>query len=264
MPYLTREGARIWWEATGTGEPVLLIMGLGYPSDMWYRTVPALSGFRAIRFDNRGVGRTGVPPGPYPIPLLADDAAAVLDAAGEASGHVVGISLGGIVAQELALAHPAAVRSLVLIATHPGGAQAVPLEPEVMALLSTRAGLPPREAAEASIPFVYAPDTDPERIREDIDVRMRRPVDPAGYLNQLQGAIDYPGSFGRLATLRAPTLVVHGALDRLVPPANAPLLAGAIPGARLLVIDGASHIVPTDRTAEFNAALVDFLRSSSP
>src|SRR6185503_5979369 len=101
MPFINNQGARIYWDEQGTGEPVLLIMGLGYPSAMWYRTRPLLAArYRTIALDNRGVGLSDVPPGPYPIALMASDAAAVLDAGGLESAHVFGISMGGMIAQE--------------------------------------------------------------------------------------------------------------------------------------------------------------------
>jgi 3-oxoadipate enol-lactonase len=89
MPFVHRPDARIWWDQSGTGDPILLIMGHAYGSDMWHRTASALAAsYRVIRFDNRGVGRSSDPPGPYPVPLMAGDALAVLDAAGAASAHV--------------------------------------------------------------------------------------------------------------------------------------------------------------------------------
>jgi pimeloyl-ACP methyl ester carboxylesterase len=115
MPFTHRPGARIWWEQSGTGDPVLLIMGHAYGAGMWHRTVPGLAAsYRVIRFDNRGVGRSSDPPGPYSMPLMADDALAVLDAAGAAAAHVYGVSLGGAIALQLALDHPGRVRSLIL------------------------------------------------------------------------------------------------------------------------------------------------------
>ena len=115
MPFAHRPDARIWWEQSGTGDPVLLIMGHAYGAGMWHRTTPGLAAsYRVIRFDNRGVGRSSDPPGPYPVRLMADDALAVLDAAGAASAHVYGVSLGGAIALQLALDHPGRVRSLIL------------------------------------------------------------------------------------------------------------------------------------------------------
>ncbi len=102
MPHVDVNGTRIYWDASGRGEPLLLIMGLGATSDWWHRVSPILAeDYRVIVFDNRGVGRSSVPPGSYPIPTMAADAAAVLDAAGAESAHVFGASMGGYIAQEL-------------------------------------------------------------------------------------------------------------------------------------------------------------------
>src|SRR3954469_12645712 len=114
MPTATRGSAELWWESTGGGAPVLLVMGRGMNSTGWWRTVGVLSeSFRTIAFDNRGVGRSSRPPGPYSVPEMADDAMAVLDAAGVDCAHVYGISLGGMIAQEIALRHPGRVDALV-------------------------------------------------------------------------------------------------------------------------------------------------------
>lgn len=257
---MERDGARIWWESQGDGPPVLLVMGLGYPAAMWYRVLPYLvDGYRAITLDNRGVGGTGVPPGPYRIEQMADDAVAVLDAAGVDAAHVVGASMGGFIAQEIALRHPARVRSLVLACTNTNGPEAVPPDPEAIAMLAARTSMTPREAAYASRPFVYAPDTPDEVVEEDIEVRLRQPTTPEGYANQLQAAIAHGGTYDRLPRIAVPTLVVHGTEDKLVNPANAVVLAARIPRARVVMIEGASHIFFSDRTEESGALLRAFL-----
>ena len=176
MPVLERsDTARISWEANGPddGQAVLLIMGLAYPAAMWFRLMPALTeGYRVIRVDNRGAGHTGdVPGAPYTVETMAADCLAVLDAADVRAAHVVGISMGGLMAQEIALTAPERVRSLCLLATHPGIAHAV-MNPEAMAILGKRGELTPQEAAEASVPFNYAPSTPRGRIEEDWAVRL--------------------------------------------------------------------------------------------
>src|SRR5579864_9129590 len=113
MPFVENQGSRIYWDQQGRGEPILLIMGLGYTSHMWYRIRPRLAEhYLTLACDNRGVGRSEVPPGPYSIRLMASDAAAVLDAAGIKSAHVFGVSMGGMIAQEVALQYPQRVLSL--------------------------------------------------------------------------------------------------------------------------------------------------------
>jgi 3-oxoadipate enol-lactonase len=115
MSLVENRGAKIYWDEQGQGEPVLLIMGLGWASNMWHRTRPVLAArYRTIAFDNRGAGRSDTPPGPYSIALLASDAAAVLDAAGVESADVLGASMGGMISQEFALQYPKRVHSLIL------------------------------------------------------------------------------------------------------------------------------------------------------
>src|SRR5579872_3340278 len=156
MAFVVNQGISIYWDEQGAGEPVLLIMGLTYPSDMWHRSRPVLAArFRTIALDNRGIGRSDVPPGPYPIAVMASDAAAVLDAAGLESAHVFGVSMGGMIAQEFALQYPKRVRSLILGCTTPGGPEAVQAEPEVIQVLMTRDLLTPDEATERIRPFIY-------------------------------------------------------------------------------------------------------------
>ena len=252
------DGARIWWTSEGEGEPVVLVMGLAYPSDMWFRVTPVLARrHRVIRLDNRGAGRTGdVPGAPYTVETMAADVLAVLDEAGEASAHVVGASMGGLVAQEIALTSPDRVRSLVLACTHPGAAHAV-WDPEALALLASRGNVTPEQAAEASIPFNYAATTPRERIEEDWGVRLPLACSAAGYLAQLQGTSVWSG-LERLPSLRVPTLVVHGEGDRLVPPANGRRIAQAVPGAELVVLPDASHLFFTDQPDRTNELLLDW------
>src|ERR1700682_3588656 len=172
MTFINNQGARIYWDEQGEGEPVLLIMGLGYPSIMWYRTRPLLAArYRTIALDNRGVGRSDMPLGPYSIALMASDAERVLDASGFESAHVYGVSMGGMIAQEFALQYPSRVRSLILGCTASGGPHAVKAEPEVTELLMSRGSLSPEEAAEATVPFIYDLATERERIDEDLATR---------------------------------------------------------------------------------------------
>lgn len=260
MPVVDRGDAQIWWEAEGEGEPLLLIMGLGYSADMWHRLLPELTPrYRTIRFDNRGVGRTGVPAGPYPIPTMAADALAVLDAAGEKSAHVFGVSMGGFIAQEVVLAAPERVRSLILGCTGTGGPEFIAAEPAAMEMAVARASLPPAEAAEIAIPFVYAKETPRSVIDEDFALRLALPTSPEGYTNQLLGVQAWGGGAARLAAITAPTLVLQGDEDRLVNPANAEVLAGAIPGARMEIISGASHLFFSDQPLASAKAILGFL-----
>jgi 3-oxoadipate enol-lactonase len=240
---------RLWWEDTGgDGPPVLLIMGLGMTATGWWRTVPVLAEacLRVIAFDNRGVGRSERPPGPYTVAEMADDAISVLDAAGVEAAHVYGISLGGMIAQEVALRYPDRVHALVLGATTAGGADLVPASEAVNAFVRLRAQMTAEHAVWASVPINYAAHTrrdGGDRIAADIAQRLRYPVEAEYYSAQLAAAHAHAA---RVAEIAAPTLVVHGTEDVLIPPANGERLAAAIPGAELSLWPDAAHLYFTD------------------
>jgi 3-oxoadipate enol-lactonase len=261
MPFADNQGTRIYWDEQGTGAPVLLIMGLGYPSAMWHRTRPALSAsYRTIALDNRGAGQSDVPPGPYSIALMASDAAAVLDAAGVPSAHVFGVSMGGMIAQEFALQYPARVQSLILGCTDAGGPNAQRAEPAAIEMLKTSREMTREQATEAAIPFIYDAATPRHLIDEDIARRRAWFPNPLGYLAQFQAILAWE-SFSRLPQIATPTLVIHGKTDRLVPPGNGELLASRIPGAELVLLERASHLFSTDQPEAAQKAIFEFLDS---
>ncbi len=260
MPFVENQGAKIYWDEQGQmqGPPVLLIMGLGYASAMWHRTRPVLAQrYRTIAFDNRGVGLSDVPPGPYSIATMAADAAAVLDAAGIASAHVFGVSMGGMIAQEFALQYPARTLSLILGCTAAGGPSAVRAESKVVDVLLGR-GMTPEQAREAILPYIYDAATQREKVEEDTSVRQRWLPTPAGYMAQLQAILAWE-SYSRIAQIKAPTLVIHGKSDALVPPGNGELIAARIPGAKLVLLNHASHLFLTDQTEPAHKEILEFL-----
>jgi pimeloyl-ACP methyl ester carboxylesterase len=258
MPFIQNQGAKIYWDAQGQGAPILLIMGLGWPSYLWHRTRPVLaSRFRTIALDNRGVGQSDVPPGPYSMALMASDAAAVLDAAGVERAHIFGLSMGGMIAQEFALQYPHRVESLLLGCTAPGGTQAVRAEPTATQLLFAR-DLSPEEFSRAMNPFIYDPGTPQERIEADFALRKQWFARPEAYMAQLQAILAWE-AYSRVPQINAPTLVIHGESDRLVPPANGKIIAERIPGAKLVMIPHASHILSTDQPDAVHRAVIDFL-----
>jgi 3-oxoadipate enol-lactonase len=238
------------WESTGAGEPVLLIMGLGLSGGAWWRSVPVLArSLRVITFDNRGVGRSRARLHSYTTEAMADDAVSVLDAAGVERAHVYGFSLGGMVAQQLALRHPARVRALVLGATHPGGPRAVRPDDDVLDFFRRRPSMSAADAARASVPFNYGPRArreHKERIAEDIRRRLAHPFPERAYRAQMIAAALH-NCYRRLRRVEAPTLVVHGRKDRMVPVGNAEILADRIPDARLRILDGAGHLYSTEQ-----------------
>lgn len=259
MALVENEGARIYWDEQGSGEPILLIMGLGVTSHLWHRTRPLLAErFWTIALDNRGVGLSDVPRGPYPIRLMASDAAAVLEAAGVESAHIFGVSMGGMIAQEFTLQYPKRVRSLILGCTSAGGPTAVRADQEATQMLMSRGKMTPEQALEAPIPFIYNSATTRERIDEDVAIRRRWFPCPEAYTAQLQGILAWEG-YSRLSAIDVPTLVIHGESDRLIPPANAKLIAERIRGAKVVMISHASHIFSTDQPDATHEALLHFL-----
>jgi pimeloyl-ACP methyl ester carboxylesterase len=237
MPFVENQGAKIYWDEQGSGEPLLLIMGLSYPSYMWHRSRPVLAQtYRTIALDNRGVGQSDVPPGVYSIALMASDAAAVLDAAKVQIAHVFGVSMGGMIAQEFALQYPKRVRSLILGCTAAGGPHAVQAERKVLEILM-RQGVTPEEAKEAIIPWYPTAQ---------------------GYTSQLQGIMGWE-AYSRIVQITAPTMVIHGETDMLIPPANGRLISERIPHAKLVLIPCAGHIFETDQPAVAKHAILGFL-----
>lgn len=259
-----RDGTPLYWEASGSGEPVLLLAGLGMPTTAWGVTVAALARhFRVIAFDLRGSGRSGRPPGPYSLAQLVADALAVLDGAGEESAHVYGFSLGGMVAQELALHAPKRVRSLVLGATTPGGREHELPDAETLGFLRRRASMPAVEGVWASVPYLYgesALEEAPRRIADDVEQQLRFPPNRAGFDAQLLAASKHDAG-SRLGDVAAPALVLHGSVDRIVPVANGRRLAGSLRAARFHELAGAGHRYFAD-APEAADIVVRFLRQS--
>lgn len=257
------DGAEIAWYDEGSGVPVLMVMGLAYPAAAWFRQVPVLADrHRVLTLDNRGCGSTGLVPGaPYTVETMTGDCLAVLDAAGVDQAHVVGISMGGLMAQELGLSHPDRVLSLSLLATHPGSRSWV-LPQDVIDFLTARAGMSAEERGEFSIPFNYHPDTPRDLIERDWKEREAGTAGPEGYA--AQGGTALWDGYERLPSLTVPTQVVHGAQDRLVVPANGEKIAAAVPGARLTLVEGANHVLTTDRADEVNALLLSWFAEHAP
>jgi len=261
VPYVANQGVNLYWNEQGSGPPVLLIMGLSFTHDMWFRVLPILSSrYRTIFFDNRGMGRSDVPRGPYRMKLMAQDAAAVLDAAGVRAAHIIGASMGGMIAQELAIRHPQRVLSLLLGCTSYGGLLArwpsFSHAPRELPLGETA-----RMAREvALIPWLYSPSTPMPLIEEDLRVRAGCHWSARGFWGQFSGILLW-NSYRRLPRVKAPTLVVHGEDDRLVPPANGRVVARRIPGARFEMIPNAGHVLITDQLDACVGLMLKFLAS---
>jgi 3-oxoadipate enol-lactonase len=262
MPFVENLGARIHWDEKGDGAPLLLIMGLGWSSHAWHRSRPMWSErYRTIALDNRGAGCSDAPAGPYSIAQMAADAAAVLNAARVNAAHVFGMSTGGMIAQEFALQYPKKVRSLILGCSAAGGPQAVRAEQEALNVLMTRSA-DPDQFANAMRPFLYDQGTPTQRIEEDAAVYRKWHPSADAYFAQLQAVLAWE-AYSRIGGIAAPTLVIHGENDRLVPLENAKLIAARIPGAKLAVIPRAGHIFTTDQPDVAHGAILEFLEAQA-
>jgi 3-oxoadipate enol-lactonase len=265
MPFAHSGSLRVYYESIGRGPAVLLILGQGMSMEAGWRTVERLSGqFRVLTFDNRDIGRSDQSMWPYLVSQMASDAVAVLDAAGESCAHVYGISLGGMVAQEVALRYRDRVCGLVLGATTPGGPGAIPQDPQVLTFFTRVGAMGAEEAEWAAVPYSYGERTrrsQGNRIAEDIERRLRHPPNALAYLHQVGAAASHSTQL-RLGEIAAPTLVVHGWQDMLQSPHNARVLADAIPGAELRVWPQAGHLYVTDEP-EADGAVARFLERHS-
>ena len=263
MPHAEARGARIYFEADGAGEPLLLIPGFGAVIPVYWANLPQLARrFRVIAYDPRGAGRSDAPEGAYTMEQFADDAAAVLDAAGAPSAHVLGTSLGGMVAQHVALRHPARVRRLVLGCTTAGGpGHVLPPTENVARYLAAGELADPAEAIRATY-FTHYSDAwaaghDAELIaRARENEWLRSP--PAGRAGQL-AAVQGHDVAARLGKIMQPTLVLHGGEDGIVPVENGRALARGIPGARLIVYPKGRHVFFAELAEQVNTDIAAFL-----
>ena len=263
MAFVDNGQARIHWSAVGKGPPLLLVMGLGCSSAMWFRLAPLLArDFRVILMDNRGMGQTTVPQAVvHRVPDMASDIAAVMDAACEATCHVVGLSMGGMIAQEFAVSQPKRLRSLTLMATNCGSLHSVLAQREVWQLLFNKSRVSVEEALAQMRPHTYAASTEASLIEEDHLVRIANHPAKRDYEAQLYGLIGW-SSFSRLSRIQCPTLVMHGQEDALIPPQNGRILADHIPKAQLVELKNASHWLHSDQPKRCAQEIRKFLREA--
>lgn len=255
------DGQLVRVSVRGEGSPLLLIMGLGGNIEMWEPLERALNrhNIQTIAYDAPGTGDSPARLVPQRMPRLARQAARLLDAVGHPHSDVLGVSFGGAVAQELALTDPGRVRRLVLASTT-CGLGGVPGNPLALSLLAT----PLRYYSPAFLRFtakiLYGPTItdDDTLLRANINARRARPPTLWGYLGQLLAAAGWT-SLPRLHRIAAPTLIISGGADPIVPPVNARLLARRIPTARLEVIHGAGHLLLMDHAEQCATTIADFL-----
>src|SRR5215469_7832629 len=265
MPEAKIAHIKVHFDVYGHGEPLLMIMGLGASSAVWN---PGLvnrlaESFGVITFDNRGTGQTDKPDAPYSIEMFADDAVGLLDNLNIPAAHIFGISMGGMIAQEFALRHKPRVATLTLGCTTAGGVHSVPPPPESLKVLTApREGVAPEEIIRRGWPLGYTADYIAKHRAEleaSIPRLLKYPTPPFAFQRQLEGTYTLK-TWDRLPQIEAPTLVITGANDVLIPTKNSELLAGRITGAKLHVIPDVGHSFMHEAQDKFLQVFVSFLK----
>ena len=261
MPIAKTENLNIYYEIIGQGQPLVMIRGVGSNVDHWYEQVPVLSKkYQLLVFDNRGIARSSDPGGSFSTKNMAADTAALMEALGIKKAHVLGYSMGGMIAQELALAYPEKIIGLILVATDCGISLRIKAQPEYSRLFTEMIRLGTNEAKTAAAGCLFAKQTfesRPDVIQRYAEVSLRFPA-PQKTLERQWEAITRHDACDRLQNITAPTLVITGSEDVLIPPENSRVLAERIPDAQARSIDG-GHLFVVEQAQQFNEAVLDFL-----
>jgi pimeloyl-ACP methyl ester carboxylesterase len=263
LPKVRVNDIQMNYEVNGEGFPLVMIMGLGANLDWWDpRMIQDLSkNFKTIMFDNRGAGRTEASDKKYTSKLFADDTAGLMDALRISRAHVLGISMGGMIAQELAINYPEKVEKLVLCSTACGGKETVMPSQEVL-VSNVRAGSAssPEESARMFVPIILTKefmDKNPDFVESMTERILKAPISPEAFQRQTDAVMAF-SSFDRLSAIKSPTLVLAGKRDILIPPENGSILAKAIPNARLVLLERSAHALAEDAEEE-TKAITEFL-----
>lgn len=279
MPKIRINEIALYYEIHGGGElledpmrsadrtrpSLLLVAGLGFGVWSWYRQISAFAReFVTIAFDNRGAGQSDKPDVEYTIKMMAEDAAELLRALKIERAHVLGHSMGGYIAQELALSYPDLVAGLVLVSTSFGGKNAVLMSAETAAQMRSELEADdPEVALRRGLSLRFSDRfiaEHPDLINEFIALRRAHLPPRAAWLRQFAACLTFETE-SRLPSLHVPTLILTGDDDPIVPAENSRRLAARIPGSRLRVLEGARHLVFIERAEEFNHLVIEFLKS---
>jgi len=269
MPTVKVSDIDMYYEIHGEGDALVLIRGFGSDSTGWFRQIPGLSlKYSVIAFDNRGTGRSDKPDIPYTIEMMARDTAGLLDALAIDAANVYGVSMGGMIAQEFALRYPERVINLILGCTHCGGTHSTKPDAEVLTFLldfldTERVNrLTREEIARESLPFSLSRefiDSNPDIVEQFVAKTLQYPTPPHVYKRHAEAVIGFD-AYNRLPEIKAPTLVITGTADRLVPVENSRILDSTIPNAELVILENVGHQFFIEAAEDANKAILDFLR----
>lgn len=260
MPRQRVGDIEIYYEVHGAGPRTLvMIRGLGSNLLSWYEQIDELSRhYKCVVFDNRGAGRTDKPDAPYSIKQMADDTAGLMDALGIGPAALLGISMGGMIAQEFALNHHEKLRCLILGCTHFGGARVAQSPPEIVAAVMAGTSATPQQQKQ-QLQAVFCDNTidRPEVVEKHNRIRAQYAIPPFAFTLQTQAISAFDAS-ARLGEIHVPTMVITGREDRLVAPQNSKLIAKRIPGAVLKELPG-GHLFMAEYPEQFNRAVIEFI-----
>jgi pimeloyl-ACP methyl ester carboxylesterase len=266
MPKRKVNGIEIYYETHGEGDLLVLIMGLRRNAEWWYRQIPALSKhFEVLVFDNRGAGRTDKPKMDYSIRLFADDTAGLMEALGIREAYILGVSMGGYIAQELALNYPNRVKRLILGCTGPGGEKAVLASPERLKKFTANEGLSPEEILKKDMDIYFSGEyikENQEKIEEFVEISLRyyQPLD--AFERQFAACLKHD-TVNRLSRIDVPTLIMSGDDDPLVPPENSKILNALIPRSESVFFPGKRHCFFIEEADQFNQMVTGFFQLKS-
>ncbi len=264
MPSQTVNGISIYYEEKGQGEPLLLLNGLAFPHDLWFAQIEDLSkDFRVIAIDNRGIGRTDKPDEPYSIAQMASDTVGLMSALGIEKAHLAGLSMGGFIAQEIALTHPQRIGRLILIATSLGGARSweegKPFWEKVFAEVK---GKTAEQIYRLDLTMMTAPgfaESSPEILEKAVCLRLRH-VQPLHAFMRQQAACAGFDSCDRAARISQPTLIILGDSDPIFPMALADDLRRALPAAKMTIYENCGHAIHLEKPERLSSDIRHFLK----
>ena len=266
MPYVTVEDVKIYYEVHGPefGHPLLLLEGWGFDSWMWFRQIPEFSKkYKCIVVDNRGVGKSSKPDYPYEMNMFAKDAIGVLDFLNIKKAHILGISMGGFIAQELAITYPERVITVIIASCSFGGPNAIETSNDTLArmfavpteTISKDQAFKMRSSVVASKEWLQANKT----LIDQINIwKEQNPQPLKAWLNQAH-AVTVFNAENKVSSITAPTLIIHGDSDLVVPPKNAELLHEKITNSQLVMIEKGQHWSFIQYYEQFNEIVLKFL-----
>ncbi len=266
MPYETINDVDIYYEIHGPADapPLVLIEGWGYSSWMWFRQIPALKErYRCIVFDNRGVGRSSKPDFPYTMKMFADDTVGLMKSLGIETAHILGISMGGVIAQQIAISYPEKVRGLILASTTFSGPNSIAADKETQAMMfaSPTETLTKEQAMEMRYSVALSPQFFQENksfLKQISQWRDQYPQPLYALGNQAAATLAFNGE-EEIKQISLPTLVLHGDSDLLVPLKNGEMIAERISTSKLVLIKGGHHLSFIENYEIFNREVLNFL-----